>query len=87
MLDTVDVGERSIEAYRGIAPDPILDALLRQAEELRGARVLHINATSYGGGVSELLRSVVPLLNDLGLIADWKIIGGDDAFFQVCNHA
>jgi trehalose synthase-like protein len=37
----------------------------------------------YGGGVAELLRSVVPLLNDLGVIADWKVIGGDEAFFQV----
>src|SRR5690606_10774462 len=37
----------------------------------------------YGGGVSELLRSVVPLLNDLGMLADWKIISGDEAFFNV----
>ena len=35
---------------------------------MRGARVLHVNATPYGGGVSELLRCVVPLLNDLGLV-------------------
>jgi hypothetical protein len=53
------------------------------AEGLRGARVLQLNATPYGGGVSELLRSGVPLLNDLGLVCDWKIISGDDAFFQV----
>ncbi|MGE0823494.1 MAG: glycosyltransferase [Candidatus Binatia bacterium] len=83
MLETVDVGERSLAAYRGVAPDAILDELARCARDLRGARILHINATPYGGGVSELLRSVVPLLNDLGLIADWKIISGDDAFFQV----
>jgi len=83
MLQTVDVGERPVDAYRGVAPDTTLDELRRCAQDLRGARVLHINATPYGGGVSELLRSVVPLLNDLGLIADWKIISGDDAFFQV----
>jgi hypothetical protein len=83
MLETVDVGERSLAAYRGVAPEAILDELGRCAQDLRGARILHINATPYGGGVSELLRSVVPLLNDLGLIADWKIISGDDAFFQV----
>ena len=53
------------------------------ANALRGARVLHLNATPYGGGVSELLRSVVPLLNDLGLVADWKIISGDREFFGV----
>jgi trehalose synthase len=83
MLETVDVGERSIEAYRGVAPDGILDELRRVAEGLHGARVLQLNATPYGGGVSELLRSAVPLLNDLGLVCDWKIISGDDAFFQV----
>src|SRR4029077_11581006 len=50
---------------------------------LRGARVLHVNATPYGGGVSELLRSIVPLLNDQGLRAEWRIITGDEQFFQV----
>jgi trehalose synthase len=83
MLQTVDVGERSLANYRGVAPDDILDELIRRAAALHGARVLHINATPYGGGVAELLRSLVPLMNDLGLIADWKIISGDDAFFQV----
>jgi trehalose synthase len=83
LLEHVDTGERLLEAYRGIAPDPILDELIRRARGLRGARVLHLNATPYGGGVSELLRSVVPLLNDLGIITDWKIISGDDRFFAV----
>jgi trehalose synthase len=83
MLDLVDVGELTVEAYRGTAPDHILDELRGAAAGLRGARVLHLNATPYGGGVSELLRSLVPLLNDLGLIADWRIISGDETFFGV----
>jgi trehalose synthase len=83
MLELVDVGPRSLSAYRGVAPDAILDELRRCASALRGARVLHVNATPYGGGVSELLRSGVPILNDLGLVAHWKIIRGDDRFFQV----
>jgi trehalose synthase len=83
VLETVDVGDWPIEAYRGIAPEGILDELERVAKGLQGARVLELNATPYGGGVSELLRSAVPLLNDLGLVCDWKIISGDDAFFRV----
>jgi trehalose synthase len=83
MLELVDVGPRSLDAYRGVAPEAILDHLVEVASELRGARVLHVNATPYGGGVSELLRSGVPILNDLGLVAHWKIIRGDDLFFQV----
>ena len=81
MLQTVDIGERSLEDYRGVADDVLLDELRARAESLRGARVLHVNATSYGGGVSELLRSTVPLLNDLGVVADWKVIHGEDRFF------
>lgn len=83
MLEPVEVGSRTLASYRGLAPDHLIDELRREAEPLRGARVLHVNATPYGGGVSELLRSVVPLLNDLGLVADWRIIRGDEAFFQV----
>ena len=83
MLQNVDIGKRSIKAYREVAPDAIMDDLIRTSERLRGTRVVHINATPYGGGVSELLRSVVPLMNDLGILTDWKIISGDDAFFNV----
>jgi trehalose synthase len=83
MLQTVDVGAWSLEAYDGVAPEAILRQLRALAADLRGVRILNVNATPYGGGVSELLRSSVPLLNSLGLIADWKIISGDNAFFQV----
>lgn len=83
MLELVDVGPRPVEAYRGIVPDHLLDSLQSSAEKLRGARVLHINATSYGGGVSELLRSEIPLLNALGIVAHWRIISGDAEFFRV----
>jgi trehalose synthase len=83
MLQLVDVGPRSLNDYRQIAPDHILDGLLDAARDLKGARVAHINATAYGGGVSELLRSTVPIMNDLGLNTEWKTIPGDDRFFQV----
>lgn len=83
MLQAVDVGELALSSYVGAAPDDLLDRLRAAAEPLRGLRVLHLNATSYGGGVSELLRSVVPLLNALGLQAEWRIITGDPAFFTV----
>jgi trehalose synthase len=82
MLQRVAVGQWSLDAYRQAVPEPILEALREQAQELRGARVLHVNATPYGGGVSELLRSSVPLLRDLGLEVDWKVITGHSDFFK-----
>ena len=66
MLQQVAVGRWSLDAYRGVVPAHILDELVEAAKPLRGARILQLNATAYGGGVSELLRSSVPLLRDLG---------------------
>jgi len=82
VLQHVSVGRWSLDAYQDIVPDPILEGLREQARALHGARILHVNATAYGGGVSELLRSSVPLLRDLGLTVDWKVIGGRQDFFR-----
>lgn len=41
MLQSVDVGERSLGAYRGVARGAILDELVELAGELRGVGVLH----------------------------------------------
>ena len=65
MLQSVDVGERSVAAYRSVAPDPILDGLQELGGALRGLRVLHLNATPYGGGVSELLRSAISRVSSI----------------------
>jgi trehalose synthase len=82
VLQKVTVGRWSLDAYDGLVPAPILQELREHARALKDARILHVNATPYGGGVSELLRSGVPLLRDLGLTVDWKVIGGDEDFFH-----
>lgn len=82
MLQQVAVGRWSLDAYEGIVPAPAIEELREHAHTLRDARILHVNATPYGGGVSELLRSSVPLLRDLGLRVDWKVIGGNRDFFH-----
>lgn len=82
LLHDVVVGPRDLGAYEGVvAPSALADVRAR-AERLRGLRVLHLSATPYGGGVSELLRSSVPLLRALGIDAQWKVITGEPAFFE-----
>jgi len=82
MLQNVTVGRWSLDAYNGVAPEAIIDELREHARALAGASILHVNATAYGGGVSELLHSGVPLLRDLGLRVDWKVITGSADFFR-----
>jgi trehalose synthase len=82
-LQSVPVEQRALDAYRGIAPDEQLDSLQQRSRALRGARILHVNATAHGGGVAELLRGIVPLMRALGIVADWRVISGEHDFFRV----
>jgi trehalose synthase len=83
VLQNVDVGVQSLDSYAQSAGREVIEQLRSLAAPLRGARILHLNATPYGGGVAEILRSEVPLLRNLGLAADWKLITADEAFFSV----
>jgi trehalose synthase len=83
VLQQVDVGPRALDDYAAIIGEPAVDEIRQLARPLEGLRVLQINATPYGGGVSELLRSIVPIEHSLGLVVDWKIIHGDERFFDV----
>ena len=73
----------SVERYRPLVGDELLDELLALADALRGLRICHVNATATGGGVAELLARHVPALQGLGLQADWRLIHGDPEFFTV----
>jgi len=83
MFGSVPTTPKHIEDYRPIIGDQRVEELRHLAGPLRDARVLHMNATAFGGGVAEILGTMVPLLNDLGLNADWQVIRGADEFFQV----
>lgn len=71
-----------LETYREIAPQGIVDFLFRMAEKMQGKKIIHVNSTKLGGGVAEILRSLVPLLQSVGLDAQWEVIGGNEEFFS-----
>ena len=83
MLGSVPTTPKTLETYRSVIGDAATDEILRLGDELRGARVLHVNATAFGGGVAEILGTLIPLMNDAGLSADWQVIRGADEFFNV----
>lgn len=83
MLKPVELQEKHLESYRAIVGDTLIEEVLALAGELRGARVVHINATAFGGGVAEMLQSLVPLMCDVGLHAEWRLIAGEGEFFNV----
>jgi trehalose synthase len=82
-LQQVNVGHKSLADYATIASRGLMDQLRALAEPLAGRRVLHLSATAFGGGVAEILYTLVPLMRDAGLDTEWRVIYGQDEFFDV----
>jgi trehalose synthase len=83
MLPQVEVEQKRLADYRPIVGEEVIAEIAELAAPLRGARVVHINATAFGGGVAEILQTLVPLMKDVGLEAEWRVIEGADEFFNV----
>ncbi len=73
----------TLDDYRKIVGDEKIDEIIREAKPLRGKYVVHINSTFYGGGVAEILDSLVYLMNQVEIKAGWRLIKGIPSFFDV----
>jgi trehalose synthase len=83
LLQPVSVGHKALGDYRHLIGRALVEEIQELSEPLREKRVLHLSATAMGGGVSEILYALVPLMRDAGLHADWQIILGREEFFNV----
>jgi trehalose synthase len=82
-LQNVNVGTKLLADYVTIASRGLMDQIRMLAEPLAAKRVLHLSATAFGGGVAEILYTLVPLMRDAGLETEWRVIYGQDEFFDV----
>ncbi len=73
----------SVEDYRYIVPDKVLADIYAKARRLYSKHILHINSTYLGGGVAEILESLVLLLNDVGVDSGWRVLHGNPDFFNI----
>jgi trehalose synthase len=72
-----------IKDYESVVDRSILEELRIIAEKLSGKVIQMVNSTYIGGGVSEILEHMIPLLNQLGVDTRWDIIKGNEEFFEV----
>jgi len=74
---------KHIEDYRDIVGDKVISKIFQESRYLYGKKVLHVNSSYQGGGVAEILDHLVPLMSDLGIEVDWRILHGSHDFFNV----
>jgi trehalose synthase len=82
-MSSVSVSEISLDLYSTVVGEKKIEEIRTLAGKLKGKTVCHVNSTSFGGGVAEILHRIVPLMRDVGLEAEWKVIKGSDEFFNV----
>jgi trehalose synthase len=72
-----------------IGPERV-DALARAGAQVRSAigdrRIVNINSTARGGGVAEMLATLIGYVRGLGIGCEWLVITGDPAFFAVTKR-
>jgi trehalose synthase len=90
MAFEVDVPPMGVENFRSVLPPDRFEEFRRAAEhgrELLADRVVwNLNSTAKGGGVVELLRSLVAYARGAGADVRWMVIEGPPEFFVVTKR-
>jgi trehalose synthase len=86
VLQPVSVGHKSLADYTHLVGRPLVHEIRELAEELQGLRVLHLSATAFGGGVSEILYTLIPLMNDVGVEAEWQVMLAREEFYNATKR-
>ncbi len=73
----------TLSDYERYVGGEVIQELELVASRLSGVTVQNINSTAVGGGVAEILMRMVPLLQELGVNAQWDVIKGGERFFEV----
>ena len=86
MLLRVPYPTAAIDQYLPLLPPGLANDLTLLAREQQHLRFVHINSTATGGGVAEILQSLVPLMNGLGVSTERVVINPSPEFFQVTKR-
>jgi trehalose synthase len=89
-IQEVRVGVQPLERFSEVVPEEQLKRVLRAAAEARqrlSKRVVwNVNSTAVGGGVAELLPSLLGYTRSVGIDSRWVVISGNEAFFRVTKR-
>ncbi len=89
-LTDVEVGATSLERFAGLLLPEKLEELRAGILEARtvfaGRTIWNVSSTARGGGVAEMLTTLLAYARGSGVDARWEVIGGDAAFFAVTKR-
>src|SRR5687768_15796841 len=89
-LAEVPIAPLPLERFRDVLDDDgyhALMALQRRAADLLAGRVVWcVNSTAQGGGVAEMLRSLLAYTRGAGVDSRWWVLQGTPSFFAITKR-
>jgi len=90
VLENVPIGRLGFERFESVLPADrfasVAEAAERSRKLLDGRVVWNVNSTSRGGGVAEMLVSLLAYAHGAGVDARWVVIAGNDPFFTLTKR-
>ena len=89
-LREVPIASQSIDRLIPLVGEEPIAQLKAKADAarsaLQGRRLWNVNSTAHGGGVAEMLHSLMPYVRGLGFDARWAVIEGNEEFFRLTKR-
>ena len=90
VLTSVPIGRLRFDRFAAILPPERYAQLLAVAERtsrlLEGRVVWNVNSTARGGGVAEMLISLLAYAHGAGVDTRWEVIAADERFFTLTKR-
>jgi trehalose synthase len=89
-LQSVPIGRLPTERFESVLPADRYAAFVEATERARklfeGRAVWNVNSTARGGGVAEMLVSLLAYAHGVGVDARWTVISGTEPFFALTKR-
>ena len=89
-LHEVPIASQSVDRLIPLVGEEPVAQMRAKAEAakalLRGRGFLNVNSTAHGGGVAEMLHSLMPYVRGVGIDARWAVIEGNQEFFRITKR-
>ncbi|HEX4756153.1 MAG TPA: glycosyltransferase [Candidatus Dormibacteraeota bacterium] len=89
-ISEVDIAAEDPRRFASVLGEEQMTAMRAAIEAARvlldGRTVWNVNSTAKGGGVAEMLATLLPYACGAGVQTRWMVIGGDDEFFTITKR-
>jgi trehalose synthase len=90
LVQEVPIRPRETDAFTGILGDELVgevrDLATRVHTRLGRRRIWNVNSTAAGGGVAEMLHTLLSYARGMGVDTRWLVISGNPEFFRITKR-